>query len=59
MKMILVEFHHVELPPPPKSTYTYIQTDDDCTKRVVTTLRDHTLKKEQLKTLKKGNLFSC
>ncbi len=49
LKMILAKFHHVELPPTPaKFTYTdrypHMQTDGDCTKRVVTTLRDHTLK---------------
>ncbi len=47
--MILAKFHHVELPPLQIHTYiqTRIQTDYDDTNRVVTTLRDHTLKNEK------------
>ena len=61
--MILAKFHHVELPPPQLNIHTYIQTDGDCTKRVVMTLQDHTLKKYQKsgwskKSTKKHMCFS-
>ncbi len=34
--MTLVDFHQVELPPPPLTQHVHIQTDGDYTKRVVT-----------------------
>ncbi len=60
--MILAKFHHVELPPPPNLTFTHtdryphIQTDSDCTKRVVTTLRNHTLKNACIRYLNRKGL---
>ncbi len=50
--MIVVDFHHVELPPPPKTqhVHTHIQTDGDYTKRVVTPFGTTRLKNKKNRT---------
>ncbi len=44
--MTLVDFHHVELPPPPLTQHVHIQTDGDYTERVVTPFGTTRLKRK-------------
>ncbi len=48
--MTLVDFYHVELPPPPITQHIHIQTDGDYTKRVVTPFGTTRLKIQNKRT---------